>query len=105
MSPSCAIRGSVAATHRTLSSRPISSRIRNMLVTRKEIRQPRKVGAEHAVHRRDARAARAHRERHDLAAQLLTSQRTFAEDVLKATAPLTAGQNDAPTAKNDAAAK
>jgi hypothetical protein len=42
---------------------------------------------------------------YDFAEQLLASQRKFAEDVLKASAPLTAAQNDAPAAKNGAAAK
>ncbi len=42
---------------------------------------------------------------YDFAEQLLASQRTFAEDVLKASALLTAGKNDAPTTKNGAAAK
>ena len=42
---------------------------------------------------------------YDFAEQLLASQRTFAEDVLKAIAPLTAGKNGAPATKNGAAAK
>ena len=42
---------------------------------------------------------------YDFAEQLLASQRTFAEDVLKATAPLMAGKHDAPATKNGAAAK
>ena len=42
---------------------------------------------------------------YDFAEQLLASQRMFAEDVLKASAPLTAGEDDAPSAKNGAAAK
>jgi hypothetical protein len=41
---------------------------------------------------------------YDFAEQLLASQRTFTEDVLKAIAPLTAGKN-APATKNGAAAK
>ena len=41
---------------------------------------------------------------YDFAGQLLASQRKFAEEVLKATAPLTAGQDDA-AKKNGAAAK
>ena len=41
---------------------------------------------------------------YDFAEQLLASQRKFAEEVLKATAPLTAGQDDA-ARKNGAAAK
>ena len=42
---------------------------------------------------------------YDFAEQLLASQRKFAEDVLKATAPLTAGKDDAPARKNGSAAK
>jgi hypothetical protein len=42
---------------------------------------------------------------YDFAEQLLASQRKFAEDVIEATAPLTAGSNDAPARKNGAAAK
>ena len=42
---------------------------------------------------------------YDFAERLLASQRTFAEDVLKAIAPLTAGKNGAPATKNGAAAK
>src|ERR1700689_4009421 len=42
---------------------------------------------------------------YDFAEQLLASQRTFAEDVLKAIAPLTAGKNGAPATKNGAATK
>jgi hypothetical protein len=43
---------------------------------------------------------------YDFAEQLPASQRKFAEDVLKASAPLTAGKNDAPAMrKNGAAAK
>lgn len=42
---------------------------------------------------------------YEFAHKLLASQRKFAEDILKASAPLTAGQNDAPAAKNGAAAK
>jgi hypothetical protein len=41
---------------------------------------------------------------YDFAEQLLASQRKFAEDVLKATAPLTAGQ-EVPAKKNGSAAK
>src|ERR1700728_1581204 len=40
---------------------------------------------------------------YDFAEQLLASQRTFAQDVLKAIAPLTAGKNGAPATKNGAA--
>ena len=42
---------------------------------------------------------------YDFAEQLLASQRTFAEGVLKASAPLMAGKKDAPATKNGAAAK
>lgn len=42
---------------------------------------------------------------YDFAEQLLASQRKFAEDVLKATAQLTAGKDDAPAKKSGAAAK
>jgi hypothetical protein len=42
---------------------------------------------------------------YDFAEQLLASQRKFAEDVLKATAPLAAGKDDAPAKKNGSAAK
>jgi hypothetical protein len=42
---------------------------------------------------------------YDFAEQLLASQRKFAEDVLKATAPLTAGQGETPARKNGSAAK
>src|SRR5260370_17802913 len=45
MSRRWAIRGSVAATHRILSSLPISSRIRNIPIARQAIRQPGKVGS------------------------------------------------------------
>jgi hypothetical protein len=37
--------------------------------------------------------------------QLLASQRKFAEDVLKATAPMLTGQDDAPARKNGSTAK
>ena len=37
---------------------------------------------------------------YDFAEQLLASQRKFAEDVMKATAPLLPGQDDAPAKKN-----
>jgi hypothetical protein len=42
---------------------------------------------------------------YDFAGQLLASQRNFAEDVLKATAPMIAGQHDAPATKNGSTAK
>jgi hypothetical protein len=42
---------------------------------------------------------------YDFAEQLLASQRKFAADVLKATAPLTAGQDNDAAKKNGAAAK
>jgi hypothetical protein len=42
---------------------------------------------------------------YDFAEQLLASQRKFAEDVLKASAPLTASKNHTPATKNGAAAK
>jgi hypothetical protein len=42
---------------------------------------------------------------YDFAEQLLASQRKFAEDVLMATAPLTAGKEDVPAKKNGSAAK
>ena len=42
---------------------------------------------------------------YDFAEQLLASQRKFAEDVLKATAPLTTGKAEAPGKKNSSAAK
>ena len=42
---------------------------------------------------------------YDFAEQLLASQRTFAEDVLKATAPLLPAPQDAPAKKAGAAAK
>jgi hypothetical protein len=42
---------------------------------------------------------------YDFAEQLLASQRKFAEDVIAATAPLTAGSNEAPARKNGSAAK
>ena len=42
---------------------------------------------------------------YDFAERLLASQRKFAEDVLKATAPLTAGKDDTPARKNGSAAK
>ncbi len=42
---------------------------------------------------------------YDFAEQLMASQRKFAEDVVKASAPLMAGKNDAPATKNGAAAK
>jgi hypothetical protein len=42
---------------------------------------------------------------YDFAEQLLASQRKFAEDVLKATAPMLAGQDDAPARKNGSTAK
>jgi hypothetical protein len=42
---------------------------------------------------------------YDFAEQLLASQRKFAEDVMAATAPLTAGGNEAPAKKNGSAAK
>lgn len=38
---------------------------------------------------------------YDFAEQLLASQRKFAEDVMKATAPLLPGKDDAPAKKND----
>ena len=42
---------------------------------------------------------------YDFAGQLLASQRNFAEDVLKATAPMLAGQDDSPARKNGSMAK
>ena len=42
---------------------------------------------------------------YDFAEQLLASQRKFAEDVLKATAPMLAGQDDGPARKNGSTAK
>ncbi len=42
---------------------------------------------------------------YDFAEQLLASQRKFAEDVLKAAAPLTAGKQEVPVKKNTTAAK
>jgi hypothetical protein len=42
---------------------------------------------------------------YDFAEQLLASQRKFAEDVLKATAPMLVAKNDAPAKKNGTAAK
>jgi hypothetical protein len=42
---------------------------------------------------------------YDFAEQLMASQRKFAEDVVKASAPLMAGKNDAAATKNGAAAK
>ena len=42
---------------------------------------------------------------YDFAGQLLASQRKFAEEVLKAVAPLTAGQDNDAAKKNGAAAK
>ena len=42
---------------------------------------------------------------YDFAEQLLASQRKFAEDVLSATAPLTAGKDETPAKKNGSAAK
>jgi hypothetical protein len=40
-----------------------------------------------------------------LAEQVLASQRKFAEDVLKTTAPMLTGQDDAPARKNGSTAK
>ena len=45
MSIRCAIRGSVATTHKTLSSMPFSSVIRNMPIARHVIRHPGNVGS------------------------------------------------------------
>jgi hypothetical protein len=42
---------------------------------------------------------------YDFAEQLLASQRKFAENVLKATAPMLTGQDDAPARKNGSTAK
>jgi hypothetical protein len=42
---------------------------------------------------------------YDLAERLLADQRKFAEDVLKATAPMRAAKNDAPAKKKVSAAK
>jgi hypothetical protein len=42
---------------------------------------------------------------YDFAEQMLASQRKFAEDALKAMAPLTAVQREAPAKKNGSAAK
>ena len=42
---------------------------------------------------------------YDFAEQLLASQRKFAEDVLKTTAPMLTGQDDAPARKNGSTAK
>ena len=42
---------------------------------------------------------------YDFAEQLLASQRKFAEDVLKATAPMLTGQDDVPARKNGSTAK
>jgi hypothetical protein len=42
---------------------------------------------------------------YDFAEQLLASQRKFAEDVVKAAAPLTAGKEEVPAKKNTTAAK
>jgi hypothetical protein len=41
---------------------------------------------------------------YDFAEQLLASQRKFAEDVLKATAPMLTGQDDVPARKNGSTA-
>jgi len=40
-----------------------------------------------------------------LAEQVLASQRKFAEDVIKTTAPMPIGQDDAPARKNGSTAK
>ncbi|MGD0245063.1 MAG: hypothetical protein ABSB59_32695 [Streptosporangiaceae bacterium] len=42
---------------------------------------------------------------YDFAEQLLASQRKFAEDFLKMTAPMLTGQDDAPAGKNGSTAK
>jgi hypothetical protein len=42
---------------------------------------------------------------YDFAEQLLASQRKFAEDFLKATAPMLTSQDDAPARKNGSTAK
>ena len=42
---------------------------------------------------------------YDFAEQLLASQRKFAEDVLKTTAPMLTGQDDAPARRNGSTAK
>jgi hypothetical protein len=42
---------------------------------------------------------------YDFAEQLLASQRKFAEDFLKATAPMLTGQDDTPARKNGSTAK
>jgi hypothetical protein len=42
---------------------------------------------------------------YDFAEQMLASQRKFAEDALKATAPLTAARREPPAKKNGSAAK
>jgi hypothetical protein len=42
---------------------------------------------------------------YDFAEQLLASQRKFAEDVLKTTAPMLTGQADTPARKNGSTAK
>ena len=42
---------------------------------------------------------------YDFAEQLLATQRKFAEDVLSATTPLTAGKDETPAKKNGSAAK
>jgi len=42
---------------------------------------------------------------YDFAEQILASQRKFAEDVLKAAAPLTSGQGEVPPRKNGSATK
>jgi hypothetical protein len=42
---------------------------------------------------------------YDFAEQMLASQRKFAEDVLKAATPLTAGQGEVPARKNGSATK
>ena len=42
---------------------------------------------------------------YDFAEQMLASQRKFAEDALKAMAPLTAVRHEAPAKKNGSAAK
>jgi hypothetical protein len=42
---------------------------------------------------------------YDFAEQMLASQRKFAEDVLKAATPLTAGPGEVPTRKNGSATK
>jgi hypothetical protein len=42
---------------------------------------------------------------YDFAEQLLASQRKFAEDVLKTTAPMLTGQDDAPAKRNGSTTK